>query len=93
MVWAAREAGYPLVITSGRRTQAEQNAHVAAGRSRTRRSKHLTGEAFDVDIFGIDRNAVPRWFWALLGPWAERELGLTWGGRWSSPYDPGHFEL
>jgi peptidoglycan L-alanyl-D-glutamate endopeptidase CwlK len=92
-VWAARSAGYPVVVTSGHRTAAEQRDLVAAGRSRTAHSKHLTGEAFDIDWYRWDRNAVPVEFWRLIGPWAERELGLVWGGRWVSPYDPGHFEL
>jgi peptidoglycan L-alanyl-D-glutamate endopeptidase CwlK len=29
---------------------------------------------------------------AAIGEEAER-LGLRWGGRWSSPHDPGHVEL
>lgn len=93
LVWAARSAGYPVVVTSGRRTEAEQARLVRIGASRTMRSKHLTGEAFDIDWWGWDRNDIPSWFWNLIGPWAERELGLRWGGRWSDPYDPGHFEL
>lgn len=92
LVWAARTAGYPVVVTSGRRSSAEQAALVAAGRSRTLQSKHVTGRAFDIDWHGWDRDTVPSWFWQLIGPWAEMNLGLVWGGRWLSPYDPGHFE-
>jgi hypothetical protein len=92
LVNAARQAGIRLVITSSRRTAAEQARLVAAGRSRRPDSLHLTGRAFDVDVLGIGRDRVPRDFWAWLGPIGER-LGLRWGGRWQSPYDPGHFEL
>lgn len=30
--------------------------------------------------------------WGVIGQEAER-LGLRWGGRWRSPFDPGHAEL
>lgn len=30
--------------------------------------------------------------WGVLGEEAER-VGLRWGGRWRSPFDPGHAEL
>lgn len=93
MVNAAREAGIPLVITSSLRTPAEQKELVRRGFSQTQNSRHLTGRAFDVDIFGLSRDQVPKWFWDILGPWAERWLKLKWGGRWRSIYDPGHFEL
>lgn len=95
LVWACRTAGYPVVIhpLGARRTLWEQRELVAAGRSKTNRSKHPLGLAFDIDWLGTSRDAVPQWFWQLVGPWAERELKLRWGGRWSNPYDPGHFEV
>lgn len=92
MVYAARQAGYPLIITSSVRTREEQARLVTTGRSQTMTSKHLQGLAFDVDIFGMDRDDVPQWFWQQLGPWAESSLGLRWGGRWSTLRDYGHFE-
>lgn len=92
LVNAARAAGYPVVITSSVRDLATQRSLVSAGLSRRLNSLHLSGRAFDVDVLGVSRNNVPAWFWDDLGPFAER-LGLRWGGRWRSPYDPGHFEL
>jgi len=82
----------PLIVTSARRSLAEQQALLAQGRTRTLNSKHLTGQAFDIDVYGWNRDDVPRAFWYILGPWAESNLGLVWGGRWSSIFDPGHFE-
>lgn len=38
-----------------------------------------------------DRRAAAAAFFAALGPVAESE-GLTWGGRWTSPYDPAHLQ-
>jgi len=35
---------------------------------------------------------VPNVGWDAVGPFGE-SLGLTWGGRWSGLWDPGHFEL
>lgn len=92
LVSVVRQAGYPLIITSSRRTLAEQQRLLEQGRSKTLRSAHLSGQAFDVDLYGMDRNTVPRWFWDMLGPWAEDNLGLVWGGSWRSFYDPGHFQ-
>jgi len=91
LVYVVRTAGIPLQITSSVRTRAEQGALVAAGRSRTRSSLHLTGQAFDVDVHGYGRDQVPLWFWYALGCFAER-LGLRWGGRFSNLRDYGHFE-
>lgn len=93
LVAVTRIAGYPVVITSTTRTHDEQRALVKAGRSRTMDSAHLTGDAFDIDWFRTNRDDVPRQFWFLVGPWAERELGLVWGGRWRTIQDFGHFEL
>ena len=93
LVYAARVAGYPLIITSSARDSATQRALVAEGRSRTLNSKHLTGHAFDVDWYGWHRDDVPMEFWHLLGPYAERHLGLKWGGRFTSIRDFGHFEI
>lgn len=92
LVYVARSAGFPVIVTSGRRGLAEQKELVRLGRSRTLASRHRSGQAFDIDWYRTRREDVPRWFWDLIGPWAERELGLTWGGRWKSIYDPGHFE-
>lgn len=91
LVWAARQAGFALQITSSLRTRQEQARFFASGASLTLKSKHLIGQAFDVDIHGLGRDEVPLWFWWELGPFAER-LGFRWGGRWSSPKDWGHFE-
>jgi peptidoglycan L-alanyl-D-glutamate endopeptidase CwlK len=92
LINTARNDGYPLVITSSTRTAQQQQSLVRTGRSRTLQSKHLLGLAFDVDLVGWNRDAVPEWFWQYLGPLGER-FGLTWGGRWISFRDVGHFEI
>lgn len=90
LVYIARNAGFPLQITSSVRTRAEQATLFRMSLSRTTRSKHLTGQAFDVDIHGIGRDQVPLWFWQALGDLGEY-LGLEWGGRWTDFRDYGHF--
>jgi peptidoglycan L-alanyl-D-glutamate endopeptidase CwlK len=90
--YARQSLRLPLVITSTRRSPEQQAALVAAGRSKTLQSKHLTGRAFDVDMLGWNRDAVPSWVWSELGP-AGALFGLTWGGSWTSFRDVGHFEV
>jgi len=97
MLNGLRGLGIPAIIgpLGGRRSQTEQVALYMSGRgvTSTTSSRHVLGMAFDLDIAGISRDSIPQWFWDILGPWAESSLGLTWGGRWRSPYDPGHFQL
>lgn len=92
LVRAARSVGVPLWISDAVRSEAQQRVHVQTGASRTLRSKHLTGEAFDVDVLGFGRDEIPVWWWYSLGSFAE-QLGLRWGGRWTGLRDYGHFEV
>ena len=91
---ALAEYGIPIEIRrlGGVRTRAEQRRLVQGRRSQTLRSRHLEGLAFDIDIVGMNRDDVPRWFWEAIGPWVESELGMRWGGRWKGLRDWGHFE-
>lgn len=88
---ALRQAGIPAWISSARRDAATEARLVAAGRSKTMRSYHLTGQAFDFDVLGYGRDQLPTWWLNEVGAFGE-SLGLVWGGRWQSPYDPGHFQ-
>lgn len=92
-----RSVGIPAIIAplGARRSPQEQLALYTGGTgvTSTTSSRHVLGMAFDLDIAGLSRNDIPQWFWDLVGPWAESTLGLTWGGRWKQPYDPGHFQL
>jgi uncharacterized protein YcbK (DUF882 family) len=92
LINSARGARVPLIITSSRRTAAQQRALYRAGRSNTLNSLHELGRAFDVDVAGLSRSRVSRRFWEWLGGVGE-DIGFRWGGRWLNPYDPGHFEL
>lgn len=95
LVTAVREAGIPLVLISGRRSPAR---NVAVGGALT--SMHLQGLAFDASVVRIDAGRIvghyPREaiapFWRVVGEWAEANLGLRWGGRFTPP-DINHFDL
>lgn len=97
MINALRQIGIPAIIgpLGGRRSTAEQLRLYQSSRgvTSTTKSRHITGMAFDLDIAGMGRDSIPAYFWEIVGPWAESALGLTWGGRWKNPYDPGHFQL
>jgi peptidoglycan LD-endopeptidase CwlK len=87
-----------FVVTEGVRTLARQRQLVAAGASRTLKSRHLTGHA--VDVAALVGGQV-RWDWPLYGriavamKQAAKDLGLPliWGGDWKSFKDGPHFEL
>ncbi|MEK7556378.1 MAG: M15 family metallopeptidase [Patescibacteria group bacterium] len=92
-----QDHGLPAYISEGRRSQARQNLLFAQGRTRpgnivtwVQRSKHTSGIAFDLGFAGYDPDSVPERWWKTAGEIGEA-LGLTWGGRWSTPDKP-HFE-
>lgn len=105
---AIRLSTVDFVVTAGNRTQAEQDALYAQGRTKpgpvvtwTRNSNHIGGRA--VDVAPWFREAIEWDDNGKLGLWpriaeafksAASELGvpIAWGGEWSKPDRP-HFEL
>lgn len=85
--------GWPLVLTSGKRTAEHQAGLIKAGLTQATQSRHITGTAFDVSFQGFTRDqalALPSWVWAAVGEAGER-MGLRWGGRFRD-FDPFHFD-
>lgn len=88
--------GIELAVVETFRTHSKQDEYRSMGKNYTRsgggRSKHQYGLA--VDVVPIV-NCEPQWdntrLWKKVGVIGE-QLGLRWGGRWKSLYDPGHFE-
>ncbi len=87
----------PFIITEGLRTLERQKQLLAAGASKTLKSRHLTGHAIDVaayiDLDGDnmkDPNEAVRWDWPLYFKIAEAfrqaaeevEVPVEWGGHW-----------
>lgn len=92
-----QQKGYNLKITSGYRSQEEQNKLYAQGRTTkgkivtwTLNSKHTSRRAFDIAFIGS--TPYPKNFdWKKIGITGEN-LGLKWGGRFKQK-DLVHFEL
>ncbi|MDN7933678.1 M15 family metallopeptidase [Burkholderia metallica] len=85
-------------ITEGMRTRERQRELVAAKKSQTMNSRHLTGHAVDVMAYV---NGAGTWEWkyyediARAFKQAAAELGIpiVWGGDWKTLKDGVHFEL
>jgi peptidoglycan L-alanyl-D-glutamate endopeptidase CwlK len=86
-----RGFGIPLVVISGRRSALEQSALIRQGRTTATRSRHLTGQAVDLQWQGFRVAQVPQAWWQWFGLVAEA-VGLRWGGRFRSP-DLNHFDV
>lgn len=90
-------------IVQGLRSVTEQKANVAAGKSQTMRSRHLTGHAVDVGAFvnGQYINGdTPEEYKlyeqiseAFKAASLELRIPIIWGGDWKTLKDGCHFEL
>lgn len=95
---AAELADTPFIVTEGLRTMKRQRELVAAGASKTLRSRHLTGHAID---FAPLIGGEVTWKWppfalvAVAFKRAAAELGvpIAWGGDWRTFKDGPHIEL
>jgi hypothetical protein len=79
----------------------DQKRLVSEGKSSTLRSYHRTWRAKDFFVLGDNGKPI----WSVPAPPAESpylELGVyweslhpfcRWGGRWTKPFDPYHFQL
>ena len=87
-----------FMVTEGLRTEARQKQLVAAGASKTMKSKHLVGKA--VDLAAVVDGQV-RWDWPLYSKIATAmkraaeilNVKIVWGGDWISFKDGPHFQL
>lgn len=106
LIEQAKRQGILVIITEGYRSPERQDQLYTQGRGddagkgkivtglKGGQSWHQYGLAFDIAIAG--QNGSPVWppaddVWNTLGSIGEG-LGLTWGGRFSSPVDKPHFE-
>jgi len=96
------DAGHPMTVTSGRRTQAEQQKLYAQGRTApgkivtqldgvTKQSRHQQGRAVDCAFVPSPGTVSFEGPWDMYGAVA-RELGLVWGGSWARFPDRPHVE-
>ena len=91
--------GLDFIVTDGVRSKEKQAELVRAGKSKTNKSRHLTGHA--VDLCASHGPKDVSWEPADLKAIAQRmkaaatELGvaLEWGGDWKSFIDMPHYQL
>jgi peptidoglycan L-alanyl-D-glutamate endopeptidase CwlK len=95
---AAAISECPFIVTEGLRTMKRQRELVAAGASKTLRSRHLTGHAID---FAPLVGGEVTWKWppfaivaaAFKRAAAELNTPISWGGDWRTFRDGPHIEL
>lgn len=95
---AITNSPYDFSITEGVRSLERQKELVAAKKSTTMNSRHLTGKAVDIAVF-IDGKIT----WDIRAYKAVAEhvkvlsklmnIPIIWGGDWKSFVDGPHFEL
>jgi peptidoglycan L-alanyl-D-glutamate endopeptidase CwlK len=94
--------GHKLLVVSGLRTFDEQRDIYAQGRTKPGNivtyakpgySYHNYGLA--IDVTHIKDGNKPDWSRPITKDIAEigKKIGLEWGGYWTRPYDPPHFQL
>lgn len=94
----SKRAGIELLIYEGYRSPERQAELLAQGPDVTNAGpgKSFHQYALAIDSVPLKPNGDAWWeapesLWNKLGLIGEK-LGFEWGGRWGSPYDPGHFE-
>ena len=101
LYFKARDNGIAINIISGTRTHAEQDELYAKGRTtggeivtnaRGGYSNHNFGIAFDIGVFSGNRYLPESPLYKAVGA-LGMELGLEWGGNWTSIVDQPHFQL
>lgn len=101
LVQKAAANGIIIKVISGLRTYAEQDALYAKGRTapgpkvtnaRGGYSNHNFGIAFDVGVFSGSSYLPESPKYKAVGV-LGMDLGLEWGGNWTSIVDQAHFQL
>jgi peptidoglycan LD-endopeptidase CwlK len=99
-VMKAAIADSPLdfAITCGMRTIEQQKVLVATGKSRTMKSKHLTGHAVDIVVFIDGKITWEFKYYKQVATHIKKiaaKLGveIEWGGDWASFIDGPHFQV
>lgn len=85
-----------FMVIEGIRNINRQRELVAAGKSKTMNSRHLTGHAVDLCPYPVDWEDADK-FLAISVAMKEaaEELGIPieWGGDWKNGWDKPHFQL
>nr|WP_315232923.1 M15 family metallopeptidase [uncultured Albidiferax sp.] len=101
LVQRAEAAGIEIKIIGGTRTYAEQDALFAQGRTKPGKrvtnakggeSNHNFGIAFDIGVFNGKAYLGESPSYDVVGA-LGMDLGLEWGGEWTTIVDKPHFQL
>lgn len=101
LVKKAAANGIQIKVISGLRSYAEQDALYAQGRTTPGRivtkakggySNHNFGIAFDIGVFSGSEYLPESPLYRAVGA-LGMDLGLEWGGNWTSLVDEPHFQL
>lgn len=101
LVQKAAASGIQIKVISGTRSFEEQDALFAKGRTapgpkvtnaRGGFSNHNFGIAFDIGVFSGNRYLPESPKYKAVGV-LGMELGLEWGGNWTTIVDQPHFQL
>jgi peptidoglycan L-alanyl-D-glutamate endopeptidase CwlK len=88
MLYLLREWGHNPRLAEGKRSAERQAQLYREGKSKTLKSKHLTGDAWDI-VDELLQWAASQDFWRAVGRVA-RITGCVWGGQWCGFRDPAH---
>jgi len=101
LIRKALDQGIVIKVISGTRTYEQQNALYEQGRSkpgpivtkaRGGHSNHNFGIAFDIGLFENGKYVPESSIYKVVGA-LGKEIGLEWGGDWTSIQDEPHFQL
>lgn len=101
LVQSAAQHGIRIKLVSGLRSDAEQDALYARGRTqpgpkvtnaRAGYSNHNFGIAFDIGVFEGTKYLAESAKYKAVGA-LGMDLGLEWGGNWKTLVDQPHFQL
>lgn len=95
---AITNSPYDFSITEGVRSLERQKELVAAGKSKTLHSRHLTGKAVDIAVFvdgkvTWDAKYYKEVFEHISAVAKLNDVPLVWGGSWKTFIDMPHYEL
>lgn len=96
-----KDTGTEIRVTSGKRTEEEQRALLAAGATKTMKSHHRDGRAVDLAIIREGKavweleqyRRLDRYMQAASLIIGLDEGDLVWGGHWTTLRDGPHWQL
>lgn len=87
--------GAKFTVLCGLRTKQQQEELVAQGKSKTMKSRHLTGHAVDLvdERFTWGEREMADVAFIVKAAAADCRIPIEWGGDWKSFIDTPHFQL